>query len=83
MDAGRKWLGFSVSIEIDTSMVFVWVVGIDLISVCWINLTRFEFKDGIWLVLCAGVENDLVLVSRSKLIYILCDNVRPQIGMES
>ena len=30
LDAGRKSLGFSVSIEID--LVFVWVVKIDLIS---------------------------------------------------
>ena len=35
LDAGRKSLGFSVSIEID--LVFVWVVDIDLISVCGID----------------------------------------------
>ena len=36
MDAGRKSLGFSVSIEID--LVLVWVVDIDLILVWGIEL---------------------------------------------
>ena len=35
-DAGRKSLGFSVSIEID--LVFVWVVDVDLVSVWGIEL---------------------------------------------
>ena len=35
-DAGRKWLGFIVSIEID--MVFVWVVDLDLISLWWVGI---------------------------------------------
>ena len=37
LDAGRKSLGFSVSIEID--LVFVWVVDNELISVWGIELT--------------------------------------------
>ena len=36
LDAGRRSLGFSVSIEID--LAFVWVVDIDLISVWEIEL---------------------------------------------
>ena len=36
LDAGRKSLGFSVSIEID--LVFVWVVDNELISVWGIEL---------------------------------------------
>ena len=36
LDAGRKSLGFSVSIEID--LVFVWVVDTDLISVWGVEL---------------------------------------------
>ena len=35
LDAGRKSLGFSVSIEID--LFFVWVVEIDLIAVWGID----------------------------------------------
>ena len=36
LDAGRKSLGFILSIEVD--LVFVWVVDIDLISVWGIEL---------------------------------------------
>ena len=42
-DAGRKSLGFSVSIEID--LVFVWVVDIDLISVRGITLDLISVRD--------------------------------------
>ena len=52
LDAGRKLLGFSVSIEIDLD--FVWVVDIDLISVGGSNLTWFQLGIGIDLVCILG-----------------------------
>ena len=45
LDAGRKSLGCSVSIEID--LVFVWVVDPDLISVWWVS---------IYMVFCRGLK---------------------------
>ena len=81
LDAGRKSLGFSVSIEVD--LVFVWVVDIDLISVGGIELDVISVYGFKLICLCLGVENDLVLVSGSKLAWILCDDVRPQIDTES
>ena len=43
----------------------------------------FGFGIGIDFGLCLGVKNDLVLVSRSKLTWISCDDGRPHIDMES
>ena len=52
LDAGRKSLGFRVSIEIDK--VFVWVVEIDLISSGGSNFTWFQLGIGIGLVCVLG-----------------------------
>ena len=59
--AGRKSLGFSVSIELD--FVFVRVVEFH----CWgSKLTWFQCRDRIWFGFGGG-EDDLVLVFGSKL----------------
>ena len=92
--AGRKWLDFSVGID---WLSFTRVVEVDLVFVCWTeitwfylvwasnltsflcgwskltwfqcrgsNLTWFQCRDQDWLGFGVGVENDLVLVFRSK-----------------
>ena len=73
--AGRKSLGFSVSIEID--LLLVWVIEIALISVWGWNLTSFQWRDVIGLLFCVGGRNwidfsagigiDLVSMWRSKM----------------
>ena len=74
-NAGRKSLGFSVSIKLD--LVSVWLVDIDLISVSGIELDFIRDRNRF--VSCLGVENYFVLPSGSYLPWILCDDVRPQI----
>ena len=42
-----------------------------------VKLDLIQFRDRNWFALCLGVENDLVLVSGSKLTWILFDDFRP------
>ena len=57
LHAGRKALGFSVSIEVD--LVFVWVVEIGLISIWGIELDLISCEDRNWLSFFVGVEMTL------------------------
>ena len=47
------------------------------------NLIWFQFRDRNQFVWCLGVENDLVLVSGSKVTWSLCDDARPRIDTAS
>ena len=53
LDAGRKSLGFSVSIGMD--LVFVWVADVDLISACGIELDLISVQGSELICLCLGV----------------------------
>ena len=46
-----------------------------------VKLDLIQFRDRNWFALCLGVENDLVLVSGSKLTRFFCHDVRPQVDM--
>ena len=57
-----------------TDLISIWGIELGLISVSGSESIHF---------LCIGVENDLALVSGSTLTWIFCDDVRPQIDMQS
>ena len=59
------------------------MVYINLISVRGVELHLIQFRDRNLFGLCLAIENDLDLVSGSKLAWILGDGVRSQIEMES
>ena len=77
---GRNWLDFRVRAENDS--VLVWESRLTLFFCAWSNtagflyrgskLTWFQCRDGNWIDLCVGVQNDLVSVSGSRLTWLLC-----------
>ena len=78
LDAGRESHGFSVSIEM-TWFLSGWLI-LTRFRCGRSNMTLVQFRDQNWFVSCMGVESDLVLVSWSKLTWILCHDIRPQTG---
>ena len=87
---GRNWLGIWMRAAIAWFYV-VWASKLSWFLSGWAiltyfqcggsNLAWFQFRDRNCFVLCMGVKNDLILVSVSKLTWILCDDIRPQIDI--
>ena len=70
-----------LGIELDVTS---FSVGMKLIGLLcgWSILTRFQCRGGIDLGFCVAVENELFLVSGSKLTWFLCKDIEIDLILE-